>query len=374
MPNASGTIVTTNSANVTHGRDDDPPTLHDVEATGRASPTAESSPRATGSSRCHETVVRRTRRAHARRAAAPMRSSQLVVADESARSLPALRRRRGDSPRSRSRRRRRLRASRRSGRPPPARRTRPPRGTRSRSPRPRARSNDRDSTSRTRRPTRRARAGRRRRPARGTARCRPRASRAGAGRGRRPRSRAGRRSEPEIASMTTSNPCGEPAATPRARAAGRDRARSAGGSRRACRPSIGTKRSPSTPGGMRTPASGRPTALSASRAGYVPAATTAAAPRSTRRASPRLPGDSRVAGDLAAVGDDDVRRRGQVRADQPDRQHRIEEDHVGARPRARARRSRRVMARRRQQHLLARSLDCGRPGGRPIRPRPDRAS
>ena len=53
----------------------------------------------------------------------------------------------------------------------------------------------------------------------------------------------------------------------------------------------------------------RPRPRTASRAGYVPAATMPAAPRSTRRANGRDDRHPAVAGDLGAVRDDDVRRR-----------------------------------------------------------------
>ena len=154
------------------------------------------------------------------------------------------------------------------------------------------------------------------------------------------------------------SPCAARAARRRARAAGRDRGRSGGGSRRASSASTGWNRSPSTPGGITTPGQRPPGGVDRA-ARRIRTRPRRPRPRRAARGAPsaRLPGSARVAGDLAAVRDDDVRRGGEPRPDEAERQHRIEEDHVGAAPRARARRCRRDDAARREQHRRAHPLD-----------------
>ena len=256
-------------------------------------------------------------------------------------------------------------------------RTRPLRGTRCRTLRLRGHPNDRGTTSRTRRHTRTAQADRRRHPAEERGRARGRSAR----RSRRLRSRPA----PPIASCTPSSavrprrsrrrsPCGARAARGRAPAVAQDRGRSGAGRGTRRRRATGWNRSMSTPGGTIDAAQRSPgRAHRCPRPDTSPAATTPAAPRNTRRASGRLPRNAPVAGDLGAVRDDDVRRGLQLRTEQPERDHRIEEDDVGAhfaRERVDAPRERG----RRQQHPLSRALDAERLLARPTRPRRRTAS
>ena len=341
-------------------------------------PAAEKSPRATGSEPRDEPRRSEYSPTARSRAAAPIRarSSDRRTSSARARSRTASTSRGVDDEAGLAVDDRLVRR-RRCGRRPPAPRTRRPRGTRCRSPRPRARPSGRGSTSRTRRRSRRARG----RSASGT---RPRkrtfgtAARAAfepaRGRGPRPRSRAARRGS--LARPRRSrrrSPCAARAATRRARAGGRGRGRSAGGSRRASSASSGRKRSPSTPGGIDDArAARRPATRARLRApGTPPAATTAAAPRSTRRAeraasraaarAPVISAPCATTTYGAAV---------QARADEPERQHRIEEDHVGAD----LARERVDVARRRvgvgSSTRSRDALDRGTPAARPTRAAP----
>ena len=205
----------------------------------------------------------------------------------------------------------------------------------------------RDSTSRTRRRTRRGRAASASatRPRnRTSARPSARAVRAGRGRGPRPRSRAARPACRATASITTSKPL---------RGTSRDRPSTSGrsGSRpkraraAAARSSVERAEPLAVDAGRDDDArpARRPRDARRLRAGYPPAATTAAAPRRTRRPEPRSPGTlagTVISPPCATTTYGALRSRGPI---EPERQHRVEEDHVGTHL-ARAARRRRASA------------------------------
>ncbi len=241
---------------------------------------------------------RSTRRSYAkssharRRAATPMRERRPGSSDE----LVELGAHRGHVLRAarqnRSRRRPPLRARRHCDPRSTGRRTRPLPGTRcpnpsASSPAQRSRQHIANTSAR-----RRAREGRRRARARGTS-CSlcARAARDARDHGPRLRSRAARREDPQRRRSRRRNPCAARGARARARADefGIETERLA---RVAARwtSSSGWNRSTSTQGGTITPRTSRPAMCVTWAAGYPPAATTAAAPCSTRRPSCRVTG------------------------------------------------------------------------------------
>ena len=279
--------------------------------------------------------------------------------------------------RIRSRRRRPPRARRRCAPRPPGPRTRPPRGTRCRNPRLRGRPSGRDNTSRTRRRSRRGPGGRRRRRGRGSATSGFAA--------RAPLEPArGRDPTPPIASCTPGS--------------------SATASITTSKPLRGTSRdSPSTSGRSgsrpkRARVAARCVVVERPEAFAVDAGRDDARPaaRGPRRASPGAPGTRprrrrppRRAAPADRAGADPGTLAGtvisapcaittygalaQARADEPERQHRIEEDHVGAD----LARERVDVARQRAASGAAPSgapARRGTPAARPTPPRPRRGS
>ena len=313
-----------------------PPTGHDVESTGRARPDGrELAPARPAPAGVDETVVRELvdarRRARPRPCAAAARRRR-----RAARSLPALRRRRAGSttkpvsPSTTASCEPPLRPATAGTPHAAASRNTIPKPSAS-SPAQRSRQHIANTSARR---VERGQVGVGDPPEEAHVRRAARAARAGA------RSRPA----PAIASCTSGRPrdrvdhdvealAGHEPRHARARAAGRDRARSA---RRVSARVVGRraarKRSPSTPGGMTTPAQ-RPARDASS-------ACTRGIRRRRRRPRPRrgapdaraarVPGMRAGTVISAPCATTTYGARGQARADQPERQHRIEEDHVGA--------------------------------------------